>query len=78
MEPGFGGQKFMPSALDKLSTLRAERDRRGLHTLLQVDGGVNTETAPACIEAGVDWLVAGSALFRADDPAAVVRVLQSK
>ena len=75
VEPGFGGQKFMPSALDKLSALRAERDRRGLHTLLEVDGGVNTETGPQCAAAGADWLVTGSALFKAKDPAAVIDTL---
>ena len=75
VEPGFGGQKFMPLALDKLSALRAERDRRGLHTLLEVDGGVNTETGPQCAAAGADWLVTGSALFKAKDPAAVIDTL---
>ena len=75
VEPGFGGQKFMPSALDKLSALRAERDRRSLHTLLEVDGGVNTETGPQCAAAGADWLVTGSALFKAKDPAAVIDTL---
>ena len=75
VEPGFGGQKFMPSALDKLSALRTERDRRGLHTLLEVDGGVNTETGPQCAAAGADWLVTGSALFKAKDPAAVIDTL---
>ena len=75
VEPGFGGQKFMPSALDKLSALRAERDRRGLHTLLEVDGGVNTETGPQCVATGADWLVTGSALFKAKDPAAVIDTL---
>ena len=75
VEPGFGGQKFMPSALEKLDALRTERDRRGLHTLLEVDGGVNTETGPQCAAAGADWLVTGSALFKAKDPAAVITTL---
>ena len=78
VEPGFGGQKFIPTIPARIAAIAAERVRRNCTTLIEVDGGVNTETAPACIEAGVDWLVAGSALFRADDPAAVVRVLQSK
>ncbi len=67
VEPGFGGQSFMPSALDKLSALRAERDRLGLDLLLEVDGGVNEETGKLCVEAGADVLVVGSALFKADD-----------
>lgn len=67
VEPGFGGQSFMPSALDKLKALRAERDRLGLNTLLEVDGGVNEETGKLCVEAGADVLVVGSALFKAQD-----------
>ena len=78
VEPGFGGQSFLPSAPARIAALRAECDRRGCDTLLEVDGGVNTETAPLCIEAGVDWLVAGSSLFHATDPAAVLQVLHSK
>ena len=72
VEPGFGGQKFMPSAQDKLRWLRAEREKRGLHYLLEVDGGVDAVTAPQCVEAGADVLVAGSAVFGAADPAAAV------
>ena len=78
VEPGFGGQSFLPSAPARIAALRAECDRRGCDPLLEVDGGVNTETAPLCIEAGVDWLVAGSSLFHAADPAAVLQVLHSK
>ena len=78
VEPGFGGQSFLPSAPARIAALRAECDRRGCNPLLEVDGGVNTETAPLCIEAGVDWLVAGSSLFHAADPAAVLQVLHSK
>ena len=74
-EPGFGGQKFMPSALDKLRWLKAEREKRGLHYLLEVDGGVDDTTAPLCVEAGADVLVAGSAVFGKDDRTAAVRRL---
>lgn len=63
VEPGFGGQKFMPAALDKLSALRAEIDRRGLPTELEVDGGINGETAPLAVKAGATVLVAGSYVF---------------
>ena len=72
---GFGGQKFMPSALDKLRWLRAEREKRAAHYLLEVDGGVDARTAPLCAEAGADILVAGSAVFGAADPADAVRQL---
>ncbi len=67
VEPGFGGQSFMPSALDKLKALKDERDRRGLNVLLEVDGGVNDVTGPQCVEAGADVLVVGSFLFKAED-----------
>ena len=75
VEPGFGGQKFQPQALEKLRWLRAEREKWGLDFMLEVDGGVDSATAPACVEAGADVLVAGSAIFGAADPAAAVRAL---
>lgn len=75
VEPGFGGQKFMPAAVERLAALRAECQKRGLHTLLEVDGGINAETGPLCAAAGADWLVAGSSLFKAKDPDAVIRAL---
>ena len=75
VEPGFGGQKFMPMALDKLDFLRQACAERGLAPLLEVDGGVDNATAPQCVEAGADILVAGSAVFGAADPAAAVRRL---
>lgn len=78
VEPGFGGQKFLPTTPTRIAAIRAERARLGCNTLIEVDGGINTVTGPQCIEAGVDWLVAGNSLFRAKDPAAVVRVLHSK
>ena len=77
VEPGFGGQKFMPMALDKIRALREEIDRRGLSCLVEVDGGVDAVTGPACVEAGADVLVAGSAVFGAVDPAAAVAGLKA-
>jgi ribulose-phosphate 3-epimerase len=67
VEPGFGGQKFMPSAVDKIRELAKLRNELGLHYEIEVDGGINTQTAPLCIEAGVDVLVAGSAVFGKED-----------
>ncbi len=67
VEPGFGGQKFMPSALEKLSQLRDECNRRNLKIELEVDGGINAETAPLAISAGATVLVAGNFLFSAED-----------
>ena len=75
VEPGFGGQSFMPAAPERIAALRKECDRRGLHTLLEVDGGINTETGALCAAAGVDWLVAGSFLFKAKAPEAEIRTL---
>ena len=74
VEPGFGGQKLQEWPLKKVRTLKAHFP----NLLIEVDGGINTETGPLCIAAGVDWLVAGSSLFHAMDPAAVVNVLHSK
>lgn len=75
VEPGFGGQKFMPEMLEKVRWLKAEREKRGLKYRIEIDGGVDAVTAPLCVEAGADILVAGSAVFGAADPAAVVRRL---
>jgi len=64
VNPGFGGQSFIDSQLRKIEGLRQSIDRRGLSTLIEVDGGVNPDTAKACISAGAHALVAGSAVFR--------------
>ena len=63
VEPGFGGQSFIPEALDKISYLRKMIDLNGYLCLVEVDGGINEKTAKLCKEAGVDILVAGSYLF---------------
>jgi len=63
VNPGFGGQAFIEGALDKISRLRAELDRRGLAAELEVDGGINAETAPRVVKAGARVLVAGAAVF---------------
>lgn len=77
VEPGFGGQAFMPQALGKLSALKAECERQNLNIELEVDGGINAETAPLAIEAGATILVAGSYIFSADDITARVREIKS-
>ena len=63
VEPGFGGQSFMESALPKLEALKAECERQGLNIDLEVDGGINAETAPLAVKAGANVLVAGSFVF---------------
>jgi ribulose-phosphate 3-epimerase len=67
VEPGFGGQTFLPSALGKIQTLRTLIDQSKANALIEVDGGINAETAKVCREAGVDILVAGSYLFNHPD-----------
>ncbi|WIM68904.1 ribulose-phosphate 3-epimerase [Corynebacterium breve] len=76
VEPGFGGQKFMPEMLDKVRTLRKAIDEKGLHTIIEIDGGINEDTITQAAEAGVDAFVAGSAVFGAADPAAAVEKLR--
>jgi len=74
---GFGGQKFIPETLDKIRFIHREITTRGLHTLLEVDGGVTTENAASLFEAGADVLVAGSAVFHASDPLAAISQMKS-
>ena len=76
VEPGFGGQKFMADMMPKLAAIRAERDRLGLTVDLEVDGGVDKDTAPLVVKNGANVLVAGSAVYGADDPAAAIAALR--
>ena len=73
VNPGFGGQKFIENTLAKVRRLREMITRSGSKALIQVDGGVNLETAPLLAAAGADSLVAGSAVFGAEDPEEVIR-----
>lgn len=66
VNPGFGGQKFMPESLDKVRVLKAAIERQNLDCLIQIDGGINAETAALALNAGVDALVAGSFVFQGD------------
>ena len=66
VNPGFGGQKFMPEALERIRTLRTWLSEEGLDTHIEVDGGINEETGALCAEAGADVLVAGSYVFKND------------
>ncbi|MDD6315931.1 MAG: ribulose-phosphate 3-epimerase [Clostridia bacterium] len=77
VEPGFGGQSFMPDMLDKVRALRAEIDAHGLSCAIEIDGGVNLKNAPDIIEAGTDILVAGSAVFGAEDVPARVAAFKA-
>lgn len=77
VEPGFGGQKFMPQAIDKIKAIKAEIDRQQLSVDIEVDGGINAETAPLAVAAGANVLVAGNYIFSADDMGAKVKKIKS-
>lgn len=77
VNPGFGGQKFIPQTVDKLKRLRKMIDESGSQALIQIDGGVQAETAPLLVEAGADVLVSGSYIFKAADPIATIHSLKT-
>jgi len=76
VNPGFGGQKFIPYALNKLRQLDRERQERGLDFRLEVDGGITPDNLQEVVRAGADWIVAGNAVFSAPDPAQRVAEMQ--
>lgn len=78
VEPGFGGQHFMSEQLTKITALREAIERNGKDIRLEVDGGVDEKTAPLCLKAGADVLVAGSSVFRASDRAKMIRMLRGE
>jgi ribulose-phosphate 3-epimerase len=78
VNPGFGGQQFIPSALDKVGQLKTMIRERGLSTLIQIDGGVNAGTIARIAQAGVDVFVAGSAIFGSDDYGQAITQLKAK
>ena len=77
VHPGWGGQHFITDVLDKVRVVRSEIDERGLDVEIEIDGGINVHTAPSAAEAGVDILVAGSAVFGAPDPLAAARAIRA-
>ncbi len=77
VEPGFGGQSFMADMMPKVRELKAEIQRRGLNVLIEADGGIGDATIAQAAEAGVDVSVAGTAVFKAENPAEVIRRLQA-
>ena len=76
VNPGFGGQKFIASSVEKVHKLRALLDRTGSKALIEVDGGVNRDTGRLLVDAGADVLVAGSAVFNAPNPQAEIAALR--
>ncbi|MFM7672536.1 MAG: ribulose-phosphate 3-epimerase [Bacteroidota bacterium] len=77
VNPGFGGQQFIPHTLEKVRQLRQHIDSRQLNTLIEVDGGVTLENAPALIKAGAHVLVAGNTVFKSADPKTTIASLKS-
>ena len=77
VNPGFGGQQFIENTIQKVQRLRQLISQSGSQALIEVDGGVQGETAPRLVKAGVDVLVSGSYIFHAKDPLAVIRSLKS-
>jgi len=76
VNPGFGGQKFIENTINKVKRLKQMINDKGLGTLIEVDGGVQAETAPRLVAAGVDVLVSGSYVFKANDPLATIKGLK--
>ena len=76
VNPGFGGQSFIEKTYDKITELKAMIVAAGSNTLIEIDGGVNKDNAAALKAAGADVLVAGSAVFKADDPVQMIQTLQ--
>jgi ribulose-phosphate 3-epimerase len=70
VNPGFGGQKFIPYALDKVRRLSARKRERGLRFPIEIDGGVTKDNVAEIVRAGVEWVVAGSSIFHGGKPAA--------
>ncbi|MCL1789123.1 MAG: ribulose-phosphate 3-epimerase [Oscillospiraceae bacterium] len=77
VNPGYGGQAFIPESLDKIAALRKETDKRGVNAIIEVDGGINQNTAPDVIKSGADILVAGNYLFSSADMKAAVDSLRT-
>jgi ribulose-phosphate 3-epimerase len=76
VNPGFGGQKFIPNALNKVRQLDQRRRERGLQYSIEIDGGISLDNVTEVVQAGCDWLVAGAAVFHSVDPAATVAAMQ--
>ncbi len=76
VNPGFGGQRFIPNALRKVRALDTWRKEMGLHLPIEIDGGVSLENLGEVVRAGVDWVVAGSTIFHSEDPETTVRQMQ--
>ncbi len=77
VNPGFGGQEFIPHSLEKVRQLAARRKERGLQFRIEIDGGVTVKNVATVVDAGVDWVVAGSSIFHSVNPAAAFEEMQA-
>jgi ribulose-phosphate 3-epimerase len=77
VNPGFGGQKFIPNALHKVRQLAAKKRERGLHFPIEIDGGVDAQNIASVVDAGVEWVVAGSSIFHSVNPRAAFEEMRS-
>ncbi|WP_066252664.1 ribulose-phosphate 3-epimerase [Neobacillus drentensis] len=77
VNPGFGGQKFIPEVLPKIKKVKEMAEQKGLDIEIEIDGGVNSETAKLCVEAGANVLVAGSAIYNQEDYAEAISLIRS-
>jgi ribulose-phosphate 3-epimerase len=77
VNPGYGGQRFIEHSVEKVKELKKLVDRKGLSTLIEVDGGVNAETGKRLVDAGADVLVAGNYVFKSPDPVETIRQLKA-
>jgi ribulose-phosphate 3-epimerase len=76
VNPGFGGQKFIPEVLPKIKKVKEMAEQKGLDIEIEIDGGVNSETARLCVEAGANVLVAGSAIYNQEDYAEAISLIR--
>ena len=77
VNPGFGGQQFIPHTIDKIRALRHMIKDRNLPTLIEIDGGITLQNAAAIVHAGADVLVAGNTVFKSDDPVKTIEALKA-
>jgi ribulose-phosphate 3-epimerase len=76
VNPGFGGQQFIPHSIEKVRQLDRRRRERNLQFAIEIDGGISTDNVGDVVRSGVDWVVTGTYVFHAADPAAAVREMQ--
>jgi ribulose-phosphate 3-epimerase len=77
VNPGFGGQRFIPNSIEKVKQLTQRKKERGLHFPIEIDGGIDRENVASVVNAGVEWVVAGSSIFHSVNPGATFEEMQA-